>query len=239
MPNLDFKIAFLDALLGEFDNRPTRVLDLGCGTAKDWPPILRAHPAVTYTGVEPNARSRETANELLRGLPATVLAGWGEAVKVEGGFDLTLSLSVLEHVKHLDGFLRTGVEATRPGGTIVHRYDLGHALYPVSAYERWLVRASRRLPWLVPASRFTSYVAPSHVVSRLSELGVVNIHVSYAQMYSLKQAMNQVSRIEGREELARRMIDLDAEIAAAVRPTLGDRELERLLPSVTVRGIRS
>jgi SAM-dependent methyltransferase len=239
VPNLDFKIAFLDALLAEFKAQPLRVLDFGCGTAKDWPPILRAHPGVTYTGIEPNARSRETARELLTGLPASVIAGWGEAVSTGGGFDLTLSLSVLEHVKHLDRFLRASVEATRPGGTIVHRYDLGHALYPVNAYERWLVRTSRYLPWLVPASRFTSYVSRPRVVASLTALGVTGISVSYAQMYSLKQAMNAVSRMDGAEFLAGRMISVDAEVAAAVRPRLQDAEMERLFPSVIVRGLRS
>lgn len=43
-------------------------------------------------------------------------------------FDLTVSLSVLEHVKYLDPFLRASVAATRPGGTVVHGYDLGHSL---------------------------------------------------------------------------------------------------------------
>jgi hypothetical protein len=90
----------------------------------------------------------------------------------------------------------------------------------------------------VPASRFTSYVAPSHVVSTLSGLGISDIRVSYAQMYSLKQAMNYVSRIEGAEELARRLIALDADVAAAVRRIVSDHDMARLLPSVTVRGIR-
>ena len=239
VPNLDFKIAFLAALVEEFRTQPLRVLDFGCGTAKDWPSILRAHPGVTYTGIEPDAPRRETARELLRGLPASVIAGWGEAVSTGGGFDLTLSLSVLEHVKYLDRFLGASVEATRPGGTIVHRYDLGHALYPVNAYERWLVRTSRYLPWLVPASRFTSYVSLSRVVASLTALGVTGIAVSYAQMYSLKQAMNEVSRMDGAEHLAGRMIAVDAEVAAAVRPRLQDAEMERLFPSVIVRGIRS
>ena len=135
-PSLDFKIAFLRELIAEFGSQPIRVLDFGCGTAKDWPSILRAYPSVAYTGIEPDDRSRDTARELLRGLPATVIAGWGEAATTQGGFDLTLSLSVLEHVKYLDRFLRASVNATRPGGTIVHRYDLGHALYPASSYER-------------------------------------------------------------------------------------------------------
>jgi hypothetical protein len=72
--------------------------------------------------------------------------GWGEAMNAPESFDLTVSLSVLEHVKYLDPFLRASVAATRPGGTVVHRYDLGHSLYPATKYERLLVVVSRRMP---------------------------------------------------------------------------------------------
>ena len=111
-PTLDFKIAFLEGLLSQFGERPIRILDMGCGTAKDWPGILRSRPWVTYVGVEPNSKSRSVANELLHGLPAKVLAGWGEAMNAGESFDLTVSLSVLEHVKYLDPFLRASVAAT-------------------------------------------------------------------------------------------------------------------------------
>jgi len=77
------------------------------------------------------------------------------------------------------------------------------------------------------------------VVASLTALGVTGIAVSYAQMYSLKQAMNEVSRMDGAEHLAGRMIAVDAEVAAAVRPRLQDAQMERLFPSVIVRGIRS
>ena len=238
-PSLDFKIAFLRELLAEFGSQPIRVLDFGCGTAKDWPSILRAYPSVAYTGIEPDDRSRDTARELLRGLPATVIAGWGEAATTQGGFDLTLSLSVLEHVKYLDRFLRASVNATRPGGTIVHRYDLGHALYPASSYERWLVTLSRRLPWLVPASRFTTFVDPQHVIEVLGSLGVSDLRATYAQMYSLKQAMNHVSRIPGAQDLVERLLALDDQVAGTLRPRMSESQMAHLFPSVTIRGIRS
>ena len=45
---LDFKIAFLEGLLSQFGERPIRILDMGCGTAKDWPGVLRSRPWVTY-----------------------------------------------------------------------------------------------------------------------------------------------------------------------------------------------
>ena len=237
-PTLDFKIAFLEGLLSQFGERPIRILDMGCGTAKDWPGILRSRPWVTYVGVEPNSKSRSVANELLHGLPAKVLAGWGEAMNAGESFDLTVSLSVLEHVKYLDPFLRASVAATRPGGTVVHRYDLGHSLYPASKYERLLVVVSRRMPWIVPASRFTSHLDPSRVARILGELGLSRVEVSYAQMYSLKQAMNRLSRIENGRELAERVLALDADVCKAVRPVVTDHEMAHLFPSVIVRGVR-
>ena len=237
-PTLDFKIAFLEGLLSQFGERPIRILDMGCGTAKDWPGVLRSRPWVTYVGVEPNSKSRSVASELLHGLPAKLLAGWGEAINAGESFDLTISLSVLEHVKYVDSFLRASVTATRPGGTVVHRYDLGHSLYPATNYERLLVFICRHMPWIVPASRFTSHLDPSHVARILGELGLSRVEISYAQMYSLKQAMNRLSRIENGRELVERVLALDADVGTALRLVMTDHEMAHLFPSVTVRGVR-
>lgn len=167
-----------------------------------------------------------------------MLAGWGEATDAGNEFDLTLSLSVLEHVKYLDPFLRASVAATRSGGTIVHRYDLGHSLYPASYYERVLVTLSRRAPWVVPATRFTTHVEPPRVTNTLSALGVIDLQVSYAQMYSLKQAMNRLSRMEDGLTVSKRVLDLDAEVSSTLRPLISDSEMAHLFPSVTVRGVK-
>jgi hypothetical protein len=153
-------------------------------------------------------------------------------------FDLTVSLSVLEHVKYLEPFLRASVAATRPGGTVVHRYDLGHSLYPATNYERLLVFMCRRMPWIVPASRFTSHLDPSRVACILGEFGLSRVEVCYAQMYSLKQAMNRLSRIENGRELAERVLALDADVGRALRLAVTDQEMAHLFPSVIVRGVR-
>jgi hypothetical protein len=148
-------------------------------------------------------------------------------------------VSVLEHVKYLDPFLRASVAATRPGGTVVHGYDLGLSLsIPPPGYERLLVFVSRRMPWIVPASRFTSHLDPSRVARILGELELSRVEVTYAQMYSLKQAMNRLSRIENGRELAERVLALDADVGRAVRPVVTDHEMAHLFPSVIVRGVR-
>jgi SAM-dependent methyltransferase len=42
----DFKTTFLDALLRPFLERPVRLVDLGSGTSKDFPDLLRRYPNV-------------------------------------------------------------------------------------------------------------------------------------------------------------------------------------------------
>ena len=94
------------------------------------------------------------------------------------------------------------------------------------------------MPWIVPASRFTSHLDPSRVARILDELGLSRVDVSYAQMYSLKQAMNRLSRIENGRALAERVLALDADVARAARPVMTDHEMAHLFPSVIVRGVR-
>ena len=235
----DFKTDFLELLLQPYIARPVRLLDLGSGTSKDFPDLLRRYPTVAYTGVEPSETARATAARLLHGIPQVVLeSAWGEslAARYRCTFDITLSLSVLEHVKYLDDFLDTSVAVTAPGGLVVHRYDLGHALYPVSRYERALVWASRAVPWVVPASLFTTHPDVTHITRRLAASGLQDLSVGYAQMYDLKQAMNHVAQRD--PALAMRIVQLDTELADALVSRLSAREAARLFPTVTVRGVK-
>lgn len=236
---LDFKTAFVDRLLRECGGRPVRLLDLGSGTSKDFPDLLRQYPNVTYTGVEPNSTARATAARLLAGIPHVALEGlWGESLAEHhhDTFDITLSLSALEHVKYLEEFLATSVAVTKPGGVVVHRYDLGHALYPASWYERVLVTASRTMPWIVPASIFTSHPDLTRITRTLNRYGVRDVSVQYGQMYGLKQAMNHVARLD--QSLAARIIQLDTDLADMLASRLTALETERFFPSVVVRGVK-
>jgi SAM-dependent methyltransferase len=235
----DFKTAFLDTLLRPFMEQPVRLLDLGSGTSKDFPELLRRYPNVAYTGVEPNGAARAAAARLLQGIPHVVLeGGWGEslAARHRDTFDITLSLSVLEHVKYLDDFLSTSVALTAPGGLVVHRYDLGHALYPVSWYERALVWTSRSVPWVVPPSLFTTYPDLMRITRTLAACGLRDLSVRYGQMHGLKQALNHVSRIN--PPLAGRIVQLDTELADTLVSRLSARDVARLFHTVTVRGVK-
>jgi cyclopropane fatty-acyl-phospholipid synthase-like methyltransferase len=237
----DYKAAFLDGLLAPLAGRPVRLLDLGSGTSKDFVDVLRKYPNVSYTGVEFRAASQERARQLLAGIPGvTLLSGFGEEVErtFEGRFDLTLSLSVLEHVKRLDAFLRTSAQVTASGGLVAHRYDLGHSLHS-TRYEALKVAVFRRFGRVMPARHFTTHPDLGQVTRTLEDAGVEVVEVGYSQMPSLKQAMNRFDWASpGANRLAGEMIGLEQRLYAEIAPRLDTAQREWLFPAVTVVGRR-
>jgi len=234
-----YKERLVDELFSELDGRPARVLDLGCGTGQIFVDVLRRHSNVAYTGVDQDGYALRHARDTIGKYDnVTLNAGFGEAFSGDG-FDLVLSLSVLEHVKRLKPFLATSVGLTKPGGRIVHRYDLGHALTPSTQGERLRVAVARRLPVVVPASRFTTYPDQRTVVDQLRNLEIDGITVTQCQMPCLKAAMNHIDPTASTSAaLAQRIIDLEADLWETVGRSLPDEQRDRLFPTVTISGYR-
>jgi SAM-dependent methyltransferase len=237
----DFKTALLHRLFTRLGERELEVLDLGSGTSKDWVEVLQRFPGIRYTGVEYREAALERARTLLAGYPGvTLLNGFGEEAQARFSdrFDVTLSLSVLEHVKHLDAFLRSSVRVTRPGGTVLHRYDLGHALHS-GPYERSKVWLCRRVPALMPARHFTTHPVLAGVVRTLEQAGVEVTEVAHSQLTGHKQAINRMEwGSEGTAALARDTIALDERLAAYLATRLSPAAMERAFPTLTVTGTR-
>ena len=104
------------------------ILDLGCGTARNFLPLLRKYPAIRYVGVEPSAEACQAARQNLEGLAETIVNANGYAVqeKLHEQFDLVVSFSVLEHVYRRESYLRSAKESLKPGGSFLINYDAGH-----------------------------------------------------------------------------------------------------------------
>ncbi len=128
-----------EAVRRSANSRAVRVLDLGCGGAGYVAALLEQFPDIDYVGVEPIETSFSTAQKNLAGVPNARVhfqLGYDSIPnEAEGSFDVVFSLSVLEHIKHLDRFLALGTKYTKAGGLVVHRYDLGHALHTHSLKE--------------------------------------------------------------------------------------------------------
>jgi SAM-dependent methyltransferase len=77
---------------------------------------------------------------------ATYHQGFLENIKIPQKVDFLYSFDVLEHVEDLEGFFSYCGEVVRPGGTMVHKFDLsGHGLFEdpmppldFQTFPRWL-----------------------------------------------------------------------------------------------------
>jgi cyclopropane fatty-acyl-phospholipid synthase-like methyltransferase len=240
---MSLKILFVEeiikAAVAKKPNQPVKVMDLGCGTAVYMPAILRNYPTVEYVGVEPIESSYKDALKNLAGLPNVrvhLQLGYDEvAGETKETFDLVFSQSVLEHVRQLEAFLALGAQYVMKGGVMVHRYDLGHALYPHSLKERAHVWMGNHFPKVLPERQFVRYVGESEVRTLYTKLGLSHLSSTYHQMPNHKKLEKQkVANLEPAvAELFAWEMKHQAVFASLPLPT---REL--LFPSVAVWGVR-
>ncbi len=189
------KEQFIIEVVGEAVRRSAagsvvRVLDLGCGDANYVPALIERFPTIEYVGVEPIEDSFKGAQKNLNGVANAKVhfqLGYDSIPnEKEASFDVVFSLSVLEHIKHLDRFLALGTKYTKSGGLVVHRYDLGHALHTHSIKEWLHVMMGNTIPWILPERQFVRYVPEVEVKALYQAQGVTPIATTYHQMPSHK-----------------------------------------------------
>lgn len=169
-----------------------RVLELGCGTASYVPAMIEKYPQLEYVGIEPMTESFAKADDILEGVPRSKIIfqlGYDKIDGIEdGSFDVVISFSVLEHVKHLDAFMKLSSKYLKSGGLMIHRYDLGHALYPTGIKEYVHLFLGNNFPQVLPETKFVRYV-PMDEVSSLYEkyIGTHPYRYSYHQMPNHKR----------------------------------------------------
>ena len=98
---------------------PTRVLDAGCGEGGVAMAVAARHPAARVEGVEVAAANVAIARKLNRFPNVTFREGLAEEVHTlypVASFDLAYSFAVLEHVRDVEGTIRSIATVLRPGG---------------------------------------------------------------------------------------------------------------------------
>lgn len=107
---------------------PLVVLDLGCGSGRNFPQFLDDYPNVRYVGADPHEPSLDEARKVLAGKNAELHFAPGEMFVLQGGADVIVSFSVFEHVPIAKrGAYMQAVKANlRPGGIALINYDAGH-----------------------------------------------------------------------------------------------------------------
>ncbi len=202
---------FIEKLIEESGLPAPRILELACGTARYMPEILKKYPGVVYTGLEPLRSSYEAAVRNIGALPHVTLynrLGYGDLPEdASESFDIVYSISALEHVKDLRAFITMSGKYLKKGGLLVHRYDLGHALYPVSLKERIHAFLGNTVPAILPVDKFVRYVPEDEVRGLCVAADCVPFKSTYHQMPNHK-SLEKVS--VGNEVLGEAMTELYA-----------------------------
>jgi SAM-dependent methyltransferase len=122
-----------------------RIVDLGCGDARNFVELARRRPEISYVGIEP---SSEAAAAARRALPsAEIVNAPAYDVRREPG-DAAVSFSVLEHVVDRRRYIETLRAHVTPGGRAYLNYDVGHFTTDRGFTERLRAAAGSTLAWL-------------------------------------------------------------------------------------------
>lgn len=121
------------------DQSRVTLLDLGCGTAANFVPLLKRYEHIHYIGVEPSAGDCEQARRNTAGLNATIINAY--AYDLFGKYihekcDLLVSFSVFEHVYRRLAYLQTARACIKDEGYFLMNYDAGHFVAPKNLRER-------------------------------------------------------------------------------------------------------
>lgn len=230
-----FFVEYLVRMVGA--EKPLRILDLGSGTSQNVTNALRKYSQISYVGVEPSAIAAKKAVESLKKFPNAVVhnqLGYADIPDASPeSFDIVMSLSVLEHVKHLDPFIATSVSYAKKGGLIVHRYDLGHSLTPSSPKEAFQVFLGAHFPWALSEHNFVRYVPEPEVRASLERAGVSRFEsTTYHQMGSHK-VFEKIARDKQFDELKERLFLWEFDASREIQD-LPAESRESLFPSVAV-----
>lgn len=219
-----------------------KILEIGSGKSLVVRKILEKHPDLDYVGVEPIANSMEVAKEALKNNKNAKIfhsffsKDFVSINKFENSFDLVFSLSVLEHVKYLDDFLKLSVQCLKPGGLIYHLYDLGHSLYPSSLKEKIQViicnNAFTRK--YVPHHKIASYVDLSEIKKLLEHEGIKIEKVTFHNLSSNVMIIKKWPQIF-KEEMVYKMSEEEVQVSSLV-PDNEVKYKEKLFPSICIWG---
>lgn len=240
-----FKKIHIEKILSLKNTGNIRILELGCGIPEYIVPYIKnSMGRITYVGIEPNIISYNKAKDLLKDIPGIKIYNdlayeLPEAEKNQL-FDICFSISVLEHVKHLDTFIEMGAKYLNKGGYMIHRYDLGHSLYPDSLKEKIQLLISKYMPQIVPEAKYVSYIEAEKLIKLYEHNNVDYIKTTYHQMPNHKELMKNLLKSdeikkETVEKIGRDIAEWEFDVSETIN-LLPIKIKEKMFPAVCVWG---
>lgn len=232
---------FMEQVASELGfNNQLKILELGSGQSRAILPLLQQFPEMVYVGVEPSSKDAVVAAELVKPFKNAKIINSFAYEKLPGAelFDVCISLSVLEHVKQLEKFLVNSIESVKSGGNIIHRYDLGHALYPNSLKEKIQIFFGTHFPKILPEHKFVRYLSEDEVRNVLLSQGVQIQKMTYHQMPNHKAFLKQFNPHTPEQiQITKEIFDWEIKVS----PFLGEmkvKQRELLFPTITFWGVK-
>ena len=239
-----FKESLMRSMLSLFTGGgPIRILDLGCGIPTYMETLLN-DPAykIEYVGIEPDKNSYDKAVALFKGYKnVTLYNDLAYKIPNEKPFDICCSLSVFEHIKNISVLVEAGAKATKKGGFMVHSYDLGHSLYPISIKEKLQVFLGNNMGWILPEHKFVAYVSEEKIKNLYKTNGIEYIKTSSHQMRQHKSYQKLIKNISDsmltsrKEASVKGLNDWEFEYQDIIQQ-IPVKERELLFPTVCVWG---
>jgi SAM-dependent methyltransferase len=112
-----------------------RILDVGCGDARNFVELLRVYPAVEYVGFDPSPAAVDAARRNLPAHRAEIYRGRFDE-PIAPAADVVVSFSVLEHVRGKREYLAAIAASLASDGTAYVNYDYGHFGREATAADR-------------------------------------------------------------------------------------------------------
>lgn len=221
-------------------NPSLKILDLGSGRSLNFLSLLVKYPDITYVGIEPNPSEAKLAKEAVRNFSQAKIinsTAYSQFSDMDETFDVVVSLSVLEHVKTLSAFLAFSVKKLKPGGTLIHLYDLAHSLHPSSFKERIQTKMCANSFWsrFIPELKFAAYVSCDKVKEILAQNNVQVTEVTYHNMLAHISLLKSI----GDKQLGQQILSDAAFLEVRAAELIDNIKVrEKLFPSVCVWGTK-
>jgi 2-polyprenyl-6-hydroxyphenyl methylase / 3-demethylubiquinone-9 3-methyltransferase len=146
-----------------------RIVDVGCGAGIVTEPLSRLGPDIT--GIDASERNVAIANQHAATTQAPIRYRHmlpEELVRERTGFDIVVSLEVVEHVADLPAFLGALGDLTKPGGLLV----IGTLNRGIRSWFKAILGVEYILGWLPRGTHdWRKFVRPSELDQALKPLG--------------------------------------------------------------------
>jgi SAM-dependent methyltransferase len=217
--------------IGELAARgsPLVLLDMGCGTGKNFPQFLDAYPNVRYVGADPHRPSIDEARKVLAGKNAELHFAPGDGFVLEGGADVIVSFSVFEHVPiaRRAAYVQAVRANLKPGGIAFINYDAGHFTTETTTRPHataWMAMRQAVIQFVrnqlverFGANVYYQRFAPETSFVRYCADAGLRILETKSFNTGLKRVFRSV-KPEAREEFMRRWLDLELWVDANTVP---------------------